>query len=302
MKVAGLSLRHLMYYIVYGFLYVLSLLPLRVLYLLSDLAYLLIYHVFQYRYKVVMNNLLIAFPEKTEEDRKKIAKKFYRNFADTFIETIKLISADEKFIRKHVVADFSIFDKIYAEGKKCQIHTGHNFNWEFASLALTANIPHKLLVVYMPIENKTFDRIFKKLRSKTNNALVSARNMRKEILPHRHDLYALGLVADQTPADPIAGYWVDFFGRPTSFVKAPEGGARIANIPVVFCYMSKIKRGYYSYHFEMGAEQPATLPKGELTKRYVEYLENVISRHPDMWLWSHRRWKIEWKPELGPVL
>jgi KDO2-lipid IV(A) lauroyltransferase len=291
-----------MYYVVYGFLYALSLLPLRVLFLLSDLAYFLIYHVFGYRKKVVMQNLSIAFPNKTEAERKKIAAKFYRNLTDTFVETIKLISASPAFVNRHMTGDYSIFQRIYEQGKKCQIHTGHNFNWELSNAGLALNMPQKLLVVYMPLESKIFDKIFMKLRTRFGSVMLSAKDMRNAILPHRGDIYTLGLVADQSPANPRAGYWVNFFGRPTIFVKAPENGARIANIPVVFMQITRRKRGYYQIHFEMGEEHPAQLEKGVLTKRYVQYLERVIGEHPEMWLWSHRRWKLEWKEEYGEVV
>src|SRR3954469_2431679 len=102
-----------MYYIIFGFLYLLSLLPLPVLYLFSDFVYFLIYHVFGYRKKVVMHNLTIAFPDKTEKEKIGIAKKFYRNFTDNFIETIKFLSAGEKFFRKRLTGEFSRFADLY---------------------------------------------------------------------------------------------------------------------------------------------------------------------------------------------
>ena len=54
--------------------------------------------------------------------------------------------------------------------------------------------------------------------------------------------------------------------------------------------------------FSLGEENPVTLPETELTKKFVQYLENVIRQYPDMWLWSHRRWKHEWKPEFGEII
>src|SRR5678809_318100 len=125
-----------MYSIVYGLLYLVSLLPLRVLYLFSDFAYFIIYYVAGYRKKVVLDNLSIAFPEKTESEKKQIAKEFYRNFTDNFIETIKLISAGKNFLRKHYICDTQLFEELYRQGKKCQVHLGHNFNWEFANQAM----------------------------------------------------------------------------------------------------------------------------------------------------------------------
>ncbi len=291
-----------MYHVVYGLLYLLSLLPLKVLFLFSDLAYLVLYYIMGYRKKVVFYNLSIAFPNKTEKERKEIAKRFYRNFTDNFIETIKLISAGKDYINKHFTADYSVFEKVFQQGKKSQIHTGHNFNWELANLALAANIKQKLLTVYMPIENKIFERLFLQLRTASGSVLLPATSIRSSILPWRHTQYVLGLVSDQSPAVPHSGYWVNFFGHPTPFLKAPENGARVANLPVIFCFFTKKKRGYYEGFFEIGEEAPATLPKGELTKRYAAYLERFISQHPDMYLWSHRRWKWEWKEEYGNVI
>ena len=291
-----------MYYLVYGFLYLFSLLPLKALYLLSDFAYFLVYHVIGYRKKIVLQNLTIAFPQKSEKEKIKISKQFYKNFCDTFIETIKLISANRAFIDKHFTADYSVFDKIYASGKKCQIHTGHNFNWEFANLAVAANIPFTFIGVYMPIANKAFDRLFKKFRSKTGSVLLPATDMRNAIIPYRNQQYAIGLIADQSAGNLSKAFWIPFFNRPAPFVKGPESGARLGDIPVVFGHFTKKKRGYYEGHFFLAEEHPRALETGELTKRYIKYLEEIITANPDMWLWSHRRWKHEWKEEYGPIM
>ena len=132
-----------MYYIVYALLYLISLLPLKILYLLSDFFYLIVYYILGYRKKVVMNNLTISFPTKTEEEKITIAKKFYRNFTDTVIETIKLLSASDKFIKAHLIGNFSIFEEIRRKGKKCQAHLGHNFNWELANLSVALATPYQ---------------------------------------------------------------------------------------------------------------------------------------------------------------
>jgi Kdo2-lipid IVA lauroyltransferase/acyltransferase len=292
-----------MYYVVYAPLYLLSLLPLGILYLFSDLAYLLIYYVIGYRKKVVFYNLSIAFPNKTAAERRVIAKKFYKNFADSFIESIKAFSASDEFIRNHFTGDFSLFDELYQKGvPKVQLHSGHNFNWEYANLGLPLRLVYPLLTVYMPITNKIFDKIFYQMRSKTGAKLLSATNIKAEILPHRNNKYALGLVADQNPGVPKNAYWVNFFGRPTPFVRAPESGARRGNIPVVFCYFKKEKRGYYRIYFQLATENPTSTAVGELTKRYADFLQASIEEQPENWLWSHRRWKWQWKEEYGKVL
>jgi Kdo2-lipid IVA lauroyltransferase/acyltransferase len=291
-----------MYYIVYGLFYAVSLLPLRVLYLLSDLVCFLLYYVFGYRKKVVMSNLLRAFPEKTEAERIMIAKKFYRNFTDNFIEVIKLVSASPAFINKHFTGDYSLCHKLNDQGKKCQALLAHNFNWEMGCLATAASIKQLFVVVYMPIGNKAIDRIFMKIRTKTGAVLLPATNMRNAIIPYRNEIYMLALVADQNPGHPKNAYWVNFFGKPTPFVKGPESGARRGNTPVLFSKMIKIKRGYYKVFFEMGEEHPAALRAGELTIKYVEFLSNFIREYPEMWLWSHRRWKWDWQPDYGEII
>ncbi|HTM91935.1 MAG TPA: lysophospholipid acyltransferase family protein [Flavisolibacter sp.] len=291
-----------MYSIVYGLLYLVSLLPLRVLYLFSDFAYFIIYHVAGYRKKVVLDNLSIAFPEKTEIERKKIAKKFYRNFTDNFIETIKLLSAGKNFLRKHYICDVKLFEELYQQGKICQVHLGHNFNWEIANLAMAFYTPYTMLAVYMPITNKIIDRLFRKIRSKTGVVLLPATKMRTAMLPWRDKQYLLALVADQNPGVPSKGYWLNFFGRPTPFVTGPEKGARANDAAVVFVHFTKTKRGYYEAHPELASLEPNSLPETQLTQNYIQYLERVIKANPEMWLWSHRRWKHNWKPEYGKII
>ncbi len=291
-----------MYYVVFGFLYLLSLLPLRILYLISDFAYLIIYYVIGYRKEVVLHNLSIAFPEKSEKERVKIAKKFYLNFTDNFTETIKFISASEGWINKHFTGNFEIFQPFYEQGRKCQAHLGHNFNWELGNLAIPLNIPYQVLTVYMPIASKPIERLFKYMRSRTGAALLPATKMRNAIIPYRNQKYLMLLVADQNPGNPRSAYWVNFFGRPTPFLKGPEKSAKGADAAVVFCFFTKKKRGYYHAHIELAETDATKLPEGELTKRYVTYLENVIRANPDMWLWSHRRWKFEWNEEYGKII
>ena len=286
-----------MYYIVYGLLYLLSLLPLRVLYILSDGFYALVYYVLGYRRKVVMNNLQIAFPEKTEAERKAIGKKFYKNFIDSFIETIKMVSASDAYIEKRVSGNWELLNEVYSTGRSLQIHLGHTFNWEWANLVGAKLMRYTFLGVYMPINNKTFDRLFRKLRSKSGSVLLPATDMRRAMIPWRNKQYAIGLVADQAPSNPEKSFWLSFFGKPTPFVTGPETGARASNIPVVFANIEKKRRGYYNVVFTVAEDQPATLERGELTLRYARYLENVIRQQPDMWLWSHRRWKREWKED-----
>ncbi|RYF88556.1 MAG: lipid A biosynthesis acyltransferase, partial [Chitinophagaceae bacterium] len=191
-----------MYYLIYGPIYLLSLLPLRILYVIADFLYAVLYYLVGYRKKVVMNNLTIAFPEKSNAERTRISKQFYKNFVDTFIETIKLLSCSKEFLAKHVkVKNDHILQKLYDNKQKVQVHLGHNFNWEYANARIAATTPYMFLGVYMPISNKHFDRMFRKLRSRFGTILIPATDMKRAMIPYRNELYLLGLVADQVPGD-----------------------------------------------------------------------------------------------------
>ena len=290
-----------MFHLVYGFLYLLSLLPLWALYFIGDGFYVLAYYIIGYRKKVVLNNLLIAFPEKTQAERNRIAKKFYHNLIDNFIETIKMISASNEFLEKRFTGNWEVLNEIYATGRSCQVHLGHTFNWEWGNSMLAKNTKYKVLIVYMPISSSVIDKLFYKLRTRNGSHLLPATTITRALLPHRKSQYLLTLAADQNPGDPSRAYWVNFFGKPTPFLTGPEKGAVASNLPVFFTYIQKVKRGRYNTVHELVEENPSRLGSGELTIRYVRFLENFIRRNPDMWLWSHRRWKRDWKPEYGKL-
>jgi KDO2-lipid IV(A) lauroyltransferase len=246
---------------------------------------------------VVMDNLRQAFHEKTEAELVGIAKKFYHNFIDSFVEVIKLISASEAWLHKRFTVDSSVLDEVYATGKSCQMHLGHTFNWEWGQIVLTALTKFKILVVYMPIGNKVFEKLFFRLRTRSGNVFLPAPQMREAIIPYLPSQYLLGLVADQSPGNMQTSYWIDFLGRPTPFASGPEKGARSGHLPVVFASIDKPKRGHYHATMKLACMDAAALREGELTRDYVRYLESVIRSRPDMWLWSHRRWKHPWKDE-----
>jgi KDO2-lipid IV(A) lauroyltransferase len=285
-----------MYYVVYGLFYLMSLLPMWMLYGLSDGIAFLLYTVIRYRRAVVLANLRHAFPEKTDAERQRIARRFYRNFTDNFIETIKLLSASTRWLEKHFVLDNpGLLDHYFDQGRKLQMHLGHCFNWEIANLAMPMRTRYPFLVAYMPMENKVFERMLLRLRGRTGTLLLPATRMSKAIIPYRNQQYMLVLVADQAPGGPENTYWMNFFGQPTAFIRGPERGARIADIPAVFARIYKPRRGYYRAELITIAEHPAALPEGEVTLRYRTLLEDAIRREPGGWLWSHKRWKIAWK-------
>ncbi|MFN5055598.1 MAG: lysophospholipid acyltransferase family protein [Bacteroidota bacterium] len=280
-----------LYAILHFFFYVLSLIPLRILYLLSDLLTFLIYHVFKYRRSVVMENLSIAFPEKSEQERKKIAKAFYSNVADSLVETFKMISASDRLIEKMFRFDPVMLEPFLKTDKKIQIHAMHNFNWEVVNLGISKNFKLPFLGVYQPLKNEFFEKLFSSIRARYGTVLIPATDFKNNFLPYQDKQYIIALVADQNPKRIAQAWWVDFFGKPTAFTQGPEKAARLSNNRIVFGTFFKLKRGVYSFSAEVITDDAASMMPVELTLKYVDFLDSCIRDRPDNYLWSHRRWK-----------
>ncbi|MGC4101529.1 lysophospholipid acyltransferase family protein [Ferruginibacter sp.] len=291
-----------MYYIVYPLLYLISLLPFFILYRISDFAAFLLSNVIKYRRAVILNNLAIAFPEKTMEERNAIAKKFYQYFTDTFIETLKFISISKKQLLKRSTGSFDLINELIDKGYNINIMAGHQFNWEYANLLYAMNLKIPFVGVYMPIKNKIFNKIFLDIRNRYGTILISACDFKKEKCDVFKKQYLLALAADQNPGDASCAYWIRFFNRPTPFVTGPEKGAVLNNAAVVYVGFKKITRGCYKFTTTLLAEKSAGTATGELTCLYRDALERTIREDPANYLWSHRRFKFDWKPEYGNVL
>lgn len=287
-----------MYYILYGFLFLFSLLPMPVLYLFSDATAFILFRLIGYRRQVIEQNIATAFPSKTIAERKKIARGFHRNFTDSFIETIKCLSVGKSFYDKHCTADLSIYEELNREGISSQLHGGHQFNWEWINLQMSIHIPQPLVVIYMTISNKALEKLFYKLRTRFGTVMLPATNMRLELVKWRHRVHSLALIADQTPAAPASGYWLNFFGRPTPFIIGPEKNAMIKKGAVIFGRVIKKGRGKYHSEFKLICKDASVMQQGELTRLYRDFLEMAITEAPEIYLWSHRRWKWNYSPEF----
>lgn len=286
-----------MYYLVYGLLYLVSLLPFFVLYLISDFFYFIIYRVWGYRKDVVMNNLEIAFPEKSIEEKKQIAKQFYKNLIDNFIETIKLLSISKKQLQERFTFNIEMPNEQYSSGRNVQFHLGHFFNWEYANLALSIASKYPVLVVYMPVINKMIDKLFLKIRTRFNAKMIAATNYRRDFSTLSKGRYAIVFVADQNPGVTNNAYWSIFFNKLTPFVTGPEKNARLNNCIVYYARFSKPKRGFYNLQFNMLTDEPRNLKEGALTNQMISELEKSVKENPTLYLWSHRRWKHEFNAE-----
>ncbi len=286
-----------MYYLIYGLLYCISLLPFFILYRISDFFYFIVYYVAGYRKAVVLGNLDIAFPNKSSKEKETIAKQFYKNLIDTFIESIKLLSISKPDFNKRVTLDFGKVQLLIDEGKSIQIHSGHQMNWEYGHWAITEKIRIPWVGVYNRLKNKAMERLFFKIRNQGTTVLVPGQEFKARVHHIFKEQYALGLVADQNPGNPAKAYWLNFFNRPAPFQMGPDKGARRNNTAVVFIKSIIVKRGYYRYEMEIAAVNANEFEEGQLTLLYRDYVEQTIKDQPDNYLWSHRRWKWDYKPE-----
>jgi Kdo2-lipid IVA lauroyltransferase/acyltransferase len=286
-----------MYYIIFPVLYLVSLLPFFILYGVADFFFVIIYFIAGYRKEVVMENLRNAFPEKKEKELKRIARLFYRNFMDNWIETIKLLSISKRSLNRRVSGNFEVFHQLYKQNKSVQVNLAHFFNWEIMTLYTGINQPYTFLTVYLPQNSQTINRLLLYIRGRWGNPQLPVTEMAKAIMPWRNKQYLLALGADQSPPHPDNGYWLYFMHRPTVFLKGPEKFARVQNVPVVMMTTTRPKRGHYYFDYFLLAEEPKSLPDGELIRRYVRHVEDNIRLQPELYLWSHRRWKHSWKAE-----
>jgi len=280
-----------MYYLVYCFFYLLSLLPWFIIYLLSDAIFFIVYYLAGYRKEVMMNNLLIAFPEKTDEERKTIAKESMSQLIDTLLETIKLLSISKKELNKRFVGNYEVLNDLFESGQNVQLHGGHFYNWEFVNLAFCINSAYPFMGVYLPLTNKVFNKLMYQLRERFGSGLISAFNFNREFFKYSKGRYALALCGDQNAGDLSNCYWLPFFGKMAPFFTGLERMAVAKNTAIIMVTTYRIKRGYYQCELSTFTKEPKLLPKGAITIAFRNFLEEQIRLRPANYLWTHRRWK-----------
>ncbi|MHB8206918.1 lysophospholipid acyltransferase family protein [Mucilaginibacter sp.] len=278
------------------FLYLISLLPFWCLYIIADILFVFFYYVTGYRRKVVRENLRNSYPEKTDKDRLIIEKQYFKYLADLVVETIKMITASEKTIRKHMwPTNAELIDNYLTQGKSIIGAVGHYCNWEMAALRFSMIIDERRMIVYKPLTNSEFDGFFLKIRSRFGATLVAMKDTLRTLIKYKNEATFTVLVADQIPVKHEANYFTNFLNQPTAVFLGIEKLSKMTDSVVVFCDVQRVKRGYYSYTFVPLIENAKETALYEITETHVKYLEGMINRHPQYWLWSHRRWKF--KPE-----
>jgi KDO2-lipid IV(A) lauroyltransferase len=286
----------ILYAILFLWVKIHAMLPMPVLFVLSDILYLFIYHIVRYRRRTVGNNLKNSFPDKTETELRRLERRFYHHFADYIIETIKLahISQKELLCRANIRNPELIYD-LLDKGHTCFIlMMGHYGNWEWFSGA-TARFEGRATIyqVYRPLKNKAFDRLFIYLRTRFHSSGIKKNDTIREMIRlKRNGTHALlPFLADQTPSKANLHYWTMFLNQPSAVLTGPERIAKNLDIPVIFADTVKVKRGYYTVDFKLITDKAKDTEDFLITEEYTRMMEKTIMRDPAYWLWTHKRWK-----------
>ncbi len=280
-------------------------LPLGVLYVLADFMFLLIYYVARYRRKVVDSNLASCFPEMSASGRVSVRRQFYRNFADSIVETVKLFHiSDAEISRRMVFDNVEIIDKLTASRRPVAVYFSHCGNWEWApSVTLRASHTPDVVFcqVYRPLRSTTFDAIMLEARSRFGSVSLPKATVLRSLISFARDgkITVTGFMSDQKPSHGDPTVPLMFLNRPTAFISGTETLAAKMRMGAVYWDMYKTGRGRYRVVCRSLADDASQLPKGELTRRYAAALQKTIQRNPSIWLWTHKRWKI---PVTGPVM
>ncbi len=288
--------------ILVGFLIFISYLPFWVIFGISDIFYLIVRYVIQYRKKVIFENLSFAFPDKNEKEIKKIAGKFYRHFCDFSLETIKMYSLSDREIKKRVhFKGLEISEKYFKEGKSIIMLAMHHNNWEWCCV-IQPLVQHQALLIYNPIRgNQAFEKYLTKSREQWGALCVPVHKSARTVFQFNQmgKPTGLWLAADQAPKA-NSQFWTVFLNREAPFFSGPEKIAKKTNQPVFFHRIHKLKRGVYEHEFIPLFKNPEEVNEKDILLGYIRKMEEIIREEPEFYLWSHRRWKHK-RPEDIPL-
>lgn len=283
------------YYLVYVIWYLLSLLPFWVHYLFSDFVYLIVYRLIGYRVKVVRNNLTTSFPEKSEVEILQIERKFYHSLCDYFVEAVKMMTMSERQMRRRMVfKNTEALNLCISEKQSIALYLGHTFNWEWiTSLPLWLTKKAHCGQLYHALENEAFDTLFLHIRERWGSECIPLVDVLRKTIEYKQKQQTtiIGYLADQVPHWNNIHHWCWFLNHDTPVMTGTERIAIKNRQAIFFLEMSRPKRGYYVAEFKLITRTPEHLKEFEATDIYHQMLERSIRRQPELWLWSHNRWK-----------
>lgn len=308
-------MKEFLYNIIYGIFYLVSKLPYRALYVISDIANLVLYHIVRYRRDIVRRNITSAFPEKSLEECISIERGFYKWFCDYFVETIKLMSVSRQELLSRI--EFRGIDKIeecFDRGQTCAGILGHYGNWELLSatgLVIKKHPEAVIGLIYHPLRSQLFDRLFINMRQSMGGVCVPKKDILRYLVSFRSQnlMNLFGYIADQAPRYRNIHLWLPFLNHDTPVFTGAERIMRKMNNAVFYIDVERPERGKYIYTFKLMTDKPGEMPEFEITKKFFVMLEQTIRREPRFYLWSHNRWKRtreefdkEFKIENGHVV
>lgn len=269
-----------------------SRLPLSVLYILSYLLYFIFYSILGYRKNTIISNLKIAFPEKSEKEIQGLTKKYYVYLSHLVVEIIKGFTISAEELNKRIITENSeIYDKITKDKSSAIVVMGHNGNWEWVCRQAPMYIKTPICVAYKPLSNPYFDSLFNEARTEFGTKVEPMAKIGKFIIENKNKSFLIILTADQSPSNPETGIWTKFFNVDTSFLSGLEKLSLKYNLPVIFHEVKLTKKGYYHCKVHPPILASDLKENQTITQYYAEMLEQKILEQPEIWLWSHKRWK-----------
>ncbi|MFD0992047.1 lysophospholipid acyltransferase family protein [Tenacibaculum geojense] len=286
-------MKFIAYILIYPLVYLLSILPMRILYLISDFFFFITYYIVGYRKDVIKSNLRLAYPNKSEEEINTLTKKNLRHFTDFIVETLKTFTISEKEVdKRYTYKNIELIRELEANNKSIVLTGAHYANWEWM-FAIPRLINHKAVGSYKKISNPYFDKVVKSSRSKFGFEGVPTTNTTKKIAQQKKDgvLAFYVLLCDQTPGLNRAYYWTKFLNVFVPVITGPETIAKKHDFNVVNFTSTRVKRGYYEVEFQLITTTPQETEKFEITNKFIELTEKHIEKNPEFYLWTHKRFK-----------
>ncbi|QXP74753.1 lysophospholipid acyltransferase family protein [Tenacibaculum sp. HL-MS23] len=279
--------------ITYPFIWLLSRLPMGILYLFSDFFFFVLYHILGYRKKTIIGNLNTAFPNKKRKEINKLSRKFSRHFVDLIFESIKSFTISEKeILKRYKYKNPELINELTKQGKSIALVGAHQANWEWA-FAMPKFLDINCYGAYTKIQNPYFEKKIKTSRTKFGfegvptiefNKTISSREAKKI-----QTLYIL--LSDQSPKVRKTRYWSHFLNKKVPVHTGAEILAKKYDLTVVNMNTTKIKRGYFETEFELITDNPKSFDNFEITDKFLEITERNINKQPECYLWSHKRFK-----------
>jgi len=286
-------MQFLIFIIVYPFLWMISILPFRIFYLLSDGVYFLVYYVVGYRKKIVRANIALALPHLSQEERLSIEKKSYRHLCDMFMEMTKTMTISSKEMNKRfIITNLELIKEYEKKEKSIMLLASHYASWEWL-ITLNQKVSYQGIGVYKKISNKYFDKLIRDIRSKYNTELVTTSKTIPLIASNQRNgiLSIYGLASDQSPKADRIFHWESFMGVEVPVHTGAEMLAKKHDLNVIFAKVRKVKRGYYEATLIPLSDNPKSVPDFGITHAFIKEVEKQIYEAPEYYFWTHKRWK-----------